>query len=300
MGSSPTPGSRRVAVHAFALVATPTPNGTNAAVALMSLRSTALLLFAAALGVLAVGMTSAGSTPQPASGSAIAVQALASQRPLAGKVVAIDPGHNGRNWAKPSKINALVGIGKGVKKACDTTGTATDSGYTESAFNLSVGKKLRRWLERRGAKVVMTRTNDHGVGPCINRRARIANRAKADVAISIHADGGPASGRGFHIIRPTRIKGLTDDIYGASRRLAYDLRRNLDRGPIPRSTYAGGGNGIDPRSDIGGLRLSDVPKVLAELANMKNRADVRKIDSAKDRKRIARRLGRGIQAFLRR
>lgn len=229
-----------------------------------------------------------------------AAGAPAAKKPLAGKHVAIDPGHNGRNWSDPSKINSLVGIGKGEKKACDTTGTATDSGYTESAFNLSVSKKLRRWLEKRGARVVMTRTKDNGVGPCINRRARIANRAGADVAISIHADGASSSVRGFHLIRPTKIKGLTDDIFTSSRRLAFDLRRNLDRGPIPRSNYIGGGNGLDARSDIGGLRLSNVPKVLAELANMKNRADLKKINSAKDRKRIARRLGRGLSAFLRR
>ncbi len=251
-----------------------------------SLRPTAALALAATLiGLLVL------AAAEPAS---------AAKKPLAGKVVAIDPGHNGRNWSQPSVINALVPIGKGEKKACDTAGTATDSGYTESAFNLSVSKKLRRWLKGRGAKVVMTRNDDDGVGPCIDRRARIANRAKADVAISIHADGASSSVRGFHLIRPTKIGGLTDDIFTASRRLAFDLRRNLDRGPIPRSNYIGGGNGIDARSDIGGLRLSNVPKVLAELANMKNRADVKKINSAKDRKRIAHRLGRGLSAFLRR
>ncbi len=229
----------------------------------------------------------------------VAKPALA-KRPLSGEVVAIDPGHNGRNWTKPGFINRPVRIGKGETKACDTTGTATSSGYSESAFNLSVARKLRRWLKRRGARVVMTRYRNNGVGPCIDRRARIANRAHADVAISIHADGAPSTVRGFHLIRPARIRGLTRDIFGASRRLAYDLRRNLDRGPIPRASYAGGGDGIDTRSDIGGLRLSNVPKVLAELANMKSRADVRRLDSARDRARIARRLGRGLAAFLRR
>jgi N-acetylmuramoyl-L-alanine amidase len=46
-----------------------------------------------------------------------------------------------------------------------------------------------RILRRRGAEVVLTRRNDRGIGPCIPRRARIANRAHADAAVSIHADG---------------------------------------------------------------------------------------------------------------
>ena len=50
-----------------------------------------------------------------------------------------------------------------------------------------------------GARVVLTRTSDTGWGPCITERAAIANRAHADAAISIHADGGPATGRGYHV-----------------------------------------------------------------------------------------------------
>jgi N-acetylmuramoyl-L-alanine amidase len=53
-----------------------------------------------------------------------------------------------------------------------------------------------RVLERHEGRVVMTRSSDSGVGPCVNRRAQIINSSHAAVAIDIHADGGPESGRG--------------------------------------------------------------------------------------------------------
>jgi N-acetylmuramoyl-L-alanine amidase len=137
------------------------------------------------------------------------------------------------------------------------------------------------------------------VGPCINERARIGNRAHSDAAISIHADGGPPSGRGFHVIYPTRIEGLTDDIYKDSRRLARAIRSSYEkRTGLPRSTYIGS-NGLDARSDLGGLRLSNVPKVFIETGNMRNPTDARKLESERFRKRIARGLRKGLARFLR-
>jgi N-acetylmuramoyl-L-alanine amidase len=216
---------------------------------------------------------------------------------LAGQTVVLDPGHNGANAAHPKRINRQVDIGQGMRKACDTTGTATESGYTESAYTLAVARETARILRRHGAEVVLTRQNDSGVGPCITRRARIGNREQANAAVSIHADGGPSGGRGFHVIRPTRIEGLTDDIYADSRRLGRVLRSAYEaRTGLPQASYAGGG--LVARGDLGGLRLSDVPKVFIETANMRNAADARKIESRRFRKRIARGIAEGVIEFL--
>ena len=125
--------------------------------------------------------------------------ANAPAKPLAGIIVGIDPGHNGGNFDDPSYINRLVWNGR-ERETCDTTGTETDSGYTEAQFNFHVATYLRDDLQRDGARVVMTRTSNTGVGPCVNTRAQIINRAHANVAIDIHADGGPASGRGFTVL----------------------------------------------------------------------------------------------------
>jgi N-acetylmuramoyl-L-alanine amidase len=231
--------------------------------------------------------------------AAAAIAAAPAQAPdLAGTTVAIDPGHNGANGAHPARINRQVPIGGGQTKACDTTGTATASGYSESQYNLAVARELRAILVRNGAEVVMTRTTDRGVGPCINRRARIGNRAAADAAVSIHADGGPSGGRGFHVIHPTRIAGLTDDIYGASRGLARAVRRTYGkRTGIPPASYLGG-DGLVARSDLGGLRLSDVPKVFVETGNMRNAADAAVFESRRGRRRIARGIFDGLRLFL--
>jgi N-acetylmuramoyl-L-alanine amidase len=229
-----------------------------------------------------------------------ATSAVAAPRPdpLAGARIAIDPGHNGRNGAHPEVINEPVPIGNGETKACDTVGTQTASGYTESAYNMSVARKLKRLLKRSGARVRLTRKDDDGVGPCIDRRARIGNGFEADAAVSIHADGGPPSGRGFHVIYPAKIDGLTDDIYRPSRRLARKLRNAYERRTgLPRSTYAGT-DGLDRRSDLGGLRLSNVPKVFIETANMQNAADAHKLERRGFRKRIARGIRDGLRRFL--
>ncbi len=145
---------------------------------------------------------------------------------------------------------------------------------------------------------MLTRTTNTGWGPCITERAAIGNRAHADAAISIHADGGPASGRGFHVIYPPSIAHLTDDIAAASRRLALDVRAAFAAGTgEPYATYIGR-DGLDVRSDLGGLNLSDVPKVFVETANMRNATDASRLVSAAYRQREADALARGIATFL--
>src|SRR5918992_4564611 len=129
--------------------------------------------------------------------------ALAIGLALAGQTVVLDPGHNGRNGAHPERIDRQVHVGGGMYKACNTTGTAG-----ESRLNLAVARETARILRRRGARVVLTRRNDRGVGPCITRRARIANREQADAAVSIHADGGPAGGPRLPLVPPPPIAGV--------------------------------------------------------------------------------------------
>lgn len=219
--------------------------------------------------------------------------------PLAGKVVAVDPGHNPGNFQHPDRISRLVDAGT-LMKACDTTGTATSGGYREADFTWDVAVRLRRVLEARGAKVVLTRPGrtNPSWGPCITERAARGNRAGADVAISIHADGGPAGGRGFHVAYAPAIPGLTDDIAKPSKRLALVLRDIYRRETgLPTATYLGG-DGLSVRSDFGGLNLSDVPKVLFESANMRNAADAALLVEPSFRQRIARALADGIERYL--
>ena len=55
--------------------------------------------------------------------------------------VGIDPGHNGGNFSDPGYLNQQIWNGRALE-GCDTTGTETDSGYTEAQFNFNVATYL--------------------------------------------------------------------------------------------------------------------------------------------------------------
>jgi N-acetylmuramoyl-L-alanine amidase len=217
--------------------------------------------------------------------------------PLAGKVVGIDPGHNGRNYANPGYINASIWNGR-AWETCDTTGTSTDAGYTEALFNFRVAEFLRADLIRDGARVVLTRTSNDGVGPCVNRRARIIDTARANVAVDIHADGGPAGGRGFAILEPVP-DGPNNKVIASSDRFAADLKSAFLHGtPMPVSSYDGV-NGVTARDDLAGLNLTTVPKVLIECGNMRNATDARLLTATWFQRAAARAMEAAIIRFLR-
>ncbi|MEV7870588.1 N-acetylmuramoyl-L-alanine amidase [Streptomyces sp. NPDC088124] len=221
--------------------------------------------------------------------------------PLAGKVVVIDPGHNPRNKDHPSEINEQVDIGTAAKE-CDTTGTETNSGYTEAEFTLDVAHRLRELLVEQGATVTYTYNNDRPYGPCVDERARIGNEAEADAVVSVHADGSAPGNRGFHVILPAVVKGGgadTSAIVGPSRELGEHIVGNFERetGSAP-SNYLGDGAGLDVREDLGGLNLSTVPKVFLECGNMRDSADAALLSDAEWRQKAARGLADGISGFL--
>jgi N-acetylmuramoyl-L-alanine amidase len=216
--------------------------------------------------------------------------------PLAGKVVGIDPGHDGGNFSNPGLIGRQIWNGR-EEENCDTTGTATASGYTEARFNFSVASYLRADLITEGARVVMTRHSNNGVGPCVTTRAEIINRAHANVAIDIHADGGPASGRGFTVLEPV-ADGPNDKVIRASARFGGDVRTALLKyTSMPESDYYGSG-GVISRDDLAGLNLTTVPKVLVECGNMPNATDAKLLTSPRFQRQLARAFTAAIVAFL--
>jgi N-acetylmuramoyl-L-alanine amidase len=222
----------------------------------------------------------------------------ASAKPLAGKIVGIDPGHNGGNFTDASYIGHQIWNGR-EWESCDTTGTETDGGYTEAQYNFNVARYLRADLRRDGATVVMTRTSNDGVGPCVDRRAQIINAAHADVAVDIHADGAVASGRGFTILEPV-ADGPNDSVIASSAAFGNDVRQAfLARIPaMPESTYEGD-QGIMLRDDLAGLNLTTVPKVLIECGNMRNATDARMLVSPAFQRLVASTLAAAIVTFLR-
>lgn len=239
-----------------------------------------------------VALAAAIAAPTAAAGPAQA------DEPLAGAVIALDPGHQ-RGNANPAfsrQVNATRFNGS-IVKACNTTGTATDGGFPESTFTWKVATRLARMLEDRGATVVLTRDRDsYGAwGPCAWDRAGPANAAGADLLVSIHADGAPAGERGFHVIAPARIPGYTDDIAGASRRAARAMIAGMRDAGARVSTYVRGGLAV--RGDQSTLNFSDVPAVIVEVGNMRNAGEARQMASAAGRERYAEQLLAGISRY---
>jgi N-acetylmuramoyl-L-alanine amidase len=214
----------------------------------------------------------------------------------AGTVVVLDPGHNGGNATQPEVINEPVDAG-GFEKPCNTTGTATDDGYTESAFNLAVAEQLRDRLTAAGADVVMTRTDDTGVGPCIDERGQMAARAGADALVSIHADGAPTGAAGFHVIHPALREGYTDATAGPSEDLAIAVRDALVTAGFTPSTYAGE-DGLHQRDDLGTLNRAEVPAVMLEAGNLRDPVEADLLSSPGGQARLADALATAVLAFL--
>lgn len=220
-------------------------------------------------------------------------------KPLAGKTIVIDPGHQLGNSTHQTEIDRVVNAG-GFMKPCNTTGTSTNGGFPEATFAWDVALRLRHRLVAAGAKVYLTRyTNSwQRWGPCVDVRGRRGNQVHADAAISIHGDGATPSYHGFFVIMPGHRAGWTDDIYQSSHRLGVAVHGGL---VAARAVVANdyGGTGYSIRTDLGTLNWSSVPIVMVELGNMRSAVDARHMSSPSYRNRVyAHGLALGLTRYV--
>ncbi|PEG39184.1 N-acetylmuramoyl-L-alanine amidase [Mycolicibacterium agri] len=224
--------------------------------------------------------------------STLASPASAAPANIAGMIVFLDPGHNGAN---DSSISRQVPTGRGGTKNCQESGTSTNDGYPEHSFTWETTLRIRQALTGLGVRTAMSRGNDTGLGPCVDERAAMANALKPNAIVSIHADGGPPTGRGFHVLYSSPP--LNQVQAGPSVQFAQIMRDQLRASGLVPSTYVGT-DGLNPRSDIAGLNLAQYPSVLVELGNMKNPADAALITTPEGRQKYADAVVRGIAGFL--
>jgi N-acetylmuramoyl-L-alanine amidase len=211
---------------------------------------------------------------------------------VAGMIVFLDPGHNGANDAS---ISRQVPNGRGGTKDCQTSGTTAEDGYPEHSFTWEVTLRIRSMLNQLGVRTAMSRGNDNALGPCVDERAAMANALRPNAIVSIHADGGPASGRGFHV--NYSAPPLNDAQAGPSVQFARIMRDQLQASGIPPSNYIGQ-DGLYGRADLAGLNLAQYPSVLVELGNMKNPADEALITTVEGRQKYAAAVVNGIAGYL--
>ncbi|WGW13331.1 N-acetylmuramoyl-L-alanine amidase [Saxibacter everestensis] len=214
---------------------------------------------------------------------------------LAGLTVALDPGHNGGNGRHPAKIAEQVPDGRGGTKACNTTGTSARTGYPEHKFTWDVAKRTRELLEDAGAKVVMTRDNDKGVGPCVDKRGKFAAAQDADIMVSIHANGSDnAAAKGFHVIvaHPALNKSQGKD----SEAVAEAMAKAMNGAGFPvNANY--GKDGIVKRPDLAGLNHASRPAVIVECGEMRNPDQAAEMDSRAGRQKYAAALADGVHRW---
>lgn len=233
--------------------------------------------------IVAAGVVVAASTS--------ASPAHAAPSNIAGMIVFLDPGHQ----ASMPDMGRQVPTGRGGTKDCQASGTSTADGFPEHTFTWDTTLRVRQALTGLGVRTAMSRGDDSGPGPCVDERAAMANAVRPNAVVSIHADGGPPTGRGFHVLYSSPP--LNAAQAGPAVQFAKVMRDQLAGSGIPPSTYIGS-SGLNPRADIAGLNLAQYPSILVECGNMKNPIDSGLMTTAEGRQKYADAVVRGIVAFL--
>jgi len=175
---------------------------------------------------------------------------------------AVDAGHGGRN-----------------------RGAIGATGLLEKDVTLKIAKDLKRALEAKGAKVILTRKSD---GYSLNsERLKTVLNSDADILISIHANSAGMSAN------PVRAAG-TSTYYKhiCFRPLSQFIYKRMLRLKLK------------PFGNIGSFNFTlnsstEIPNVLVETAFISNPSDEMKLMSRRFRKAIARQIVHGVEDFLR-
>ncbi|HLO98089.1 MAG TPA: N-acetylmuramoyl-L-alanine amidase [Fimbriimonas sp.] len=183
---------------------------------------------------------------------------------LNGKVIVLDAGHGGRDNG------------------------ATAGGAMEKNINLFLTRFVRDALTAEGATVIMTRNDDSF--PSLESRPALANKSKADIFISIHANmpgsnSNPSGTITFYHKGSAISKFLGECIHNdlASKKLLPNLGVKSD--------------GTLYNSGLAVLRLSKMPGVLIESGFVSNSKDRAMIQSKEFGEALAKSVVKGLKIY---
>jgi N-acetylmuramoyl-L-alanine amidase len=187
---------------------------------------------------------------------------IIAEAPFQGLTIGLDPGHGGADSL-----------------------TLGPTGLKEADANLWVGLALRAELERRGARVVMSRTTDQTLS--LVERTRLARAADVDVWISVHNNALPDG------IDPWENNGASV-YYNHARAagLAWSIQRALLDELGVRDLGIG-------RADLHQPRFTWAPAILTESLFMMIPEQEAFLRTDDGQRRVARAHVRGLEAWLR-
>lgn len=302
-----TQPSATVAATATAMIEIPSVEGLALAEATLMLESAGLAVVSREAGApVAKGQTPSVTSQEPSAGQ-LAVPgdtvrlvlppaaAASAKKPAAtgksssaGFVVCIDPGHQAHSNSTPEPIGPGA---KTTKPSVSGGATGVSTGIPEYEIALQIAMNLKKRLEAQGVKVVMTRTvND--VDIVNSERAAIANKAKADLFIRIHADGSPdSSAVGISTLYPASNK-WTRAFADESKVAAVYVQKAMiqSTGAVDR--------GAIKRSDLSGFNWATVPSVLVEAGFMSNRVEDKLLSSPHYQDKLAEGITAGAMKYL--
>lgn len=204
-------------------------------------------------------------------------------------VVAIDAGHQ----ATPDLALESDGPGsKSLKPKVSAGAIGVDSGQLEHAVSLAIALRTRDALTAAGVKVVMIRTKDD-VDISNSERARIANKAGADLVVRIHqSTSTDISLSGATAYYPSGNDWVRP-IESASRVAATKLENALVAATGMQS------RGVVGRRDLAGFNYSKVPSVMLECGYLSNRDEDLRLATPAYRARVTTGIVTGVLDFLR-
>lgn len=226
---------------------------------------------------------------------------------------------------KPRPVVIAVDAGHGG----DDPGARGKGGTLEKNVTLGIAKDLAKLIDAQpGMHAVLTRKGDYFVP--LNKRFQIAREHKADLFVSIHANSCPdyCSARGASVwVLSTHGKQSEAGRWLAKNENASDLvggvslddkshmlasvLLDLSQGASMHAAHEVGGDILTALGKIGPLyrdtvqganfvvlRSPDVPSILVETAFISNRTDEQRLDSSKDRKRLAEAVLTGVRQYF--